>query len=139
MKAHHFFLLALVTSGLYAGDDKVDFELDGSKVHSKFSSKIEPILRVPTGSVIRAKTREATDGQLTPESTVEALAALDFNRIHPLTGPVYIEGAQPGDTLAVTILDIKLSDWGWAGIFPGFGQLSDEFDQPFIEGFEGVW
>lgn len=72
-------LILLVGTGLLvAGDGKVDFELDASRTHSMFSSKIEPILRVPSGSVIRAQTREASDGQFTPESTVEAMATLDF-------------------------------------------------------------
>ena len=129
-------LIFLICLGnLMAGEYKVDYELDGSKIHSKFSSKIEPILRAPSGSVIRAQTREATDGQFTPQSTVEALATLDLNRVHPLTGPVYIEGAKPGDTLAVTILDIELSDWGWAAIVPGLGLLSDEFNQPYLKHF----
>ena len=113
-----------------------DFVLDASKTHSKFSRTIAPVLRVPSGSVIRVETKEATDGQFTPESTAEAVSQLDLSRVHPLTGPVYVEEAQPGDVLAVELLKIELSDWGWAAVVPGLGFLSDEFKTPYLKHFE---
>ncbi|RMF67996.1 MAG: acetamidase, partial [Calditrichaeota bacterium] len=58
-----------------------------------------------------------------------------FDPIHPLTGPVYVEGAEPGDILAVKLLKIEVGDWGWAGIFPGFGFLADEFKDPYLKTF----
>ena len=60
---------------------------------------------------------------------------LDFEPIHPLTGPVYVETAEPGDVLAVTLLEIELGSWGWTAITPGFGFLADEFPDPAIKTF----
>jgi acetamidase/formamidase len=47
--------------------------------------------------------------------------------VHTLTGPVYVEGAEPGDILAVTLLEIEVGDWGWMAIIPEFGVLNDDF------------
>ena len=80
-------------------------------------------------------TKEATDGQLTKESTVADVTSLDFDLIHPLTGPVYVEGAEPGDILSVTLHEIEIGDWGWACIVPGFGFLADEFTEPYLKTF----
>ena len=84
-------------------------------------------MRVPSGSVIEAFTQEATGGQFQPGSGAEALAGLDFDQIHALTGPVYVEEAEPGDVLSVELLAIEPGDWGWMAILPGFGFLTDEF------------
>jgi acetamidase/formamidase len=105
---------------------EAQFFLSSSQTHNKFSRAISPVLRVPSGAVIQAETKEATDGQLHPDSRVEDINSVAFDPIHPLTGPVYVEGAAPGDILAVTLHKIELGDWGWAAIFPGFGFLADE-------------
>ena len=111
------------------------YTLTADQTHNRFSRSIPPALRVPDGAVIEAFTREASDGQLTPASTVETVGALDFDPIHPLTGPVYVEGAEPGDVLAVTLHRIEVGDYGWAAIVPGFGFLADEFTEPYLKTF----
>lgn len=114
---------------------EADFTLTRDQTHNKFSRAIEPVLRVPSGSVIEVETEEASDGQLTPQSTVGDVASLDFEPIHPLTGPVYVEGAQPGDVLAVTLHKIELGDYGWSAVVPGFGFLADDFPNPALKTF----
>ena len=114
---------------------EAQFHLTRDQTHARFSSTIPPVLTVPSGAVISVETEEATDGQLSPESTVDEVAKVAFDPIHPLTGPVFIEGAEPGDVLKVELLEIELGAWGWAGIFPGFGFLADEFDQPYLKTF----
>ena len=104
-----------------------DFVITADQTHNKFSSTIPPALTVPSGSVIEAFTHEATGGQLNLESTVEDLEGLDFDRIHTLTGPIYVEGAEPGDMLAVKLLEIETGDWGWMAILGGFGFLPEDF------------
>ena len=94
------------------------------------------MLRVPSGSVVEMFTKEASDGQLTMTSEASVLLTLDFDPIHPLTGPVYVEGASPGDVLAVTLHEIEVGDWGWAAVAPGFGFLADVFTEPYIKTFE---
>lgn len=112
-----------------------EYFLDGSQTHSKFSRKIPPILTVLSGAVIQIDTREASDGQLQEGATTDDVMSLDFEPIHPLTGPIAVEGAQPGDVLAVTIHEIELGSYGWAAVSPGFGWLADEFTEPWIRTF----
>ena len=79
---------------------------------------------------MEAHTKEASDGQLSSASTVEDIATLDFDPIHPLTGPVYVEGAQIGDVLAVTLHEIELGAYGRSEIVPGFGFWQTNFLTP---------
>ena len=53
----------------------------------------------------------------------------------PLWGPVYVEGAEVGDVLAVTLHDIQIGAYGWSAVFPGFGLLAEEFTEPFLKIF----
>jgi acetamidase/formamidase len=115
---------------------EADYTLSSDQTHNRWSSQIKPLLRVESGSVIEVNTEEASDQQLTPESTVEDLKNLSFDPIHPLTGPVYVEGAEPGDILKVKLHEVELGSWGWTGIIPGFGFLADEFDEPYLKTFE---
>jgi len=112
-----------------------DVSLTADQTHARFSSAIEPVATVASGAVVEVFTEEASDGQLTPASTADDVAGVSFDPIHPLTGPVFIEGAEPGDVLAVTLLDIELGDWGWTGIFPGFGFLPERFAEPYLKTF----
>ncbi len=112
-----------------------EFTLASDQTHNRWSRAIPPVLRVASGSVIEAYLEEASDGQLTPESTVADLATISFDPIHPLTGPVFVEGAEPGDVLAVTLHEIEIGDWGWAANVPGFGFLAEEFREPWLRTF----
>jgi len=115
---------------------KPQYTLTADQTHNKFSRSIPPVLKVPSGSVIEAYTKEATDEQLSLESKASDLSNLSFDLIHPLTGPVYVEGAQPGDILAVTLHKIELGDWAWSAVVPGFGFLADQFTEPFLKTFQ---
>ena len=112
-----------------------DFTLGIENTHNRWSATIPPVLTVPSGSVVEVLTKEASDGQITEATAAEDLAAVDFDPIHPLTGPIAVEGAQPGDVLAVTVHEVEVLGWGWATILPGFGFLADEFTEPWIRGF----
>jgi acetamidase/formamidase len=144
-------LLLLTSAGLLAGCEApaadgpgaragavpaAEHTLTAEQTHARWSSAIEPVLTVQPGAVIEAYTAEASDGQFTASSTAADVATLDFDPIHPLTGPVRVEGAQPGDVLAVTLHDIEILDWGWAAIVPGFGFLADEFTEPYLRTFD---
>lgn len=115
---------------------KPEYSLSNEQTHNKFSRTIAPVLTVPDGAIIEFNTEEATDGQLDVNSTIEDVLSLSFEPIHPLTGPVYVEGAQPGDVLAVKLHEIKIGAWGWTAIIPGFGFLSDDFTEPFLKTYQ---
>ena len=101
------------------------------------SSRLEQ--RVPAGGDGRAgrhrsssirRTRPA--GRSRPSSTVADIASLDFARVNPVVGPVYVDGAEPGDALSVTLLSFAPSGWGWTANIPGFGLLADQFRDPAL-------
>ena len=110
-----------------------DFRLTAEQTHDKFSSTILPAIRVPDGSVIEVFTHEATGGQLNIESTEEDIANLDMDKVHTLTGPVYVEGAKSGDVLAVELLDLEPGGWGWTSLGPGFGFLPNEMEKSLFK------
>ncbi len=112
------------------------YSLSKDQTHNKFSKDIPPVLSVPSGAVIEAYTEEASDEQIKYGDGPEALAQVKFDPIHPLTGPVFVEGAQPGDVLKVTLHEIELQDWGWTAIMPGFGFLADQFTEPYLKTYK---
>jgi acetamidase/formamidase len=108
-----------------------DFTIASGNEHYAFSRAIPPVLRVPDGAVIEVHTKEASDNLVTPGMTSEAYRELVWPEPwgHPLSGPVYVEGAMPGDKLAVTLLVIELGDWGWTDTHPDYTYLGRELDE----------
>lgn len=93
----------------------------------------EPVLSVAPGAEIEFETIDPSGGQLTRGSSAADVAALDFGRVNPTTGPVFVEGAEPGDALKIEVLGmVEGSGWGWTAIVPGFGLLADEFTEPYL-------
>ena len=97
-----------------------------------WDNSIEPVLEVDSGEVVEFTVRDASDEQIQANSTSEDVAKLDFDHVNPVSGPVYVRGAQPGDVLAVEILEFRPRDWGWTALIPGFGLLADEFPEPWL-------
>jgi acetamidase/formamidase len=100
--------------------------------HTVWDNAIEPVLEVDSGDAVEFEVTDASGGQLSRESGVEDVAALDFARVNPVTGPVFVKGAKPGDVLEVEIVSLRPHDWGWTAIIPGFGLLADEFPEPWL-------
>jgi acetamidase/formamidase len=100
--------------------------------HHAWDREIEPALELEPGAQVSFHVRDASDEQFNSESTTADVAALDFGRVNPVCGPVFVKGARPGDALEVEILEFDARDWGWTAIIPGFGLLADEFDQPWL-------
>jgi acetamidase/formamidase len=110
------------------------FPLD--KVHYTWDTGNEPVLTVANGDTVVYETREVFDNQVAPDADVSAITGANWERVYPLAGPVAVEGAEPGDTLAVEILDIHVRGWGWTAILPGFGLLADDFTEPYLRCFD---
>ncbi|MEM4781837.1 MAG: acetamidase/formamidase family protein [Halalkalicoccus sp.] len=113
---------------------EIDHELSDEEenVHNAWDNALEPVLTIEPGEVVRFECRDALDGQVGPDSTAEDLANASFDPVHPLTGPVEIEGAEPGDALVVELLDFEHKGWGFTGFMPGemgLGLLPEEFDE----------
>jgi acetamidase/formamidase len=111
---------------------KPDYTIHGDKCHYGWDRSIEPALKVTPGSVVEIEAVDAGGGQITAESTLEDVKNIDFERVNPVTGPVYVDGTGPGDALKVTIMSLKASGWGWSAVIPGFGLLADQFDEPAL-------
>lgn len=95
--------------------------------HLGWDNTIEPALSVSPGQTIAVETIDASGGQLHAKATLDDLKALDFDKVNPVTGPIYVEGAEPSDTIAVTFQAFHASGWGWTANIPGFGLLADDF------------
>ncbi|HEX6325654.1 MAG TPA: acetamidase/formamidase family protein [Jiangellaceae bacterium] len=100
--------------------------------HNRWHPDIPPIVRCEPGDDVVLETRDALDGQIRPGATADDVAATNLDVVHPLTGPVYVEGAEPGDLLEVEILDVTPEPYGFTVQVPGFGFLRDEFPEPYV-------
>jgi formamidase len=100
--------------------------------HNRYHPDLEPLLEVAEGEEVVIETRDGVDGQLRPGTTVADLARLDGGRIHPLSGPIYVKGAQPGDALEIEFLDIVPEQTGFSAVVPGLGFLRDVMTTPFL-------
>ena len=89
-------------------------------------------MTVAPGDSMEIDTVDSSGGQLTVNSTVEDVTALDFEMVNPVTGPIRVDGAEPGDILKVTIDHFVPSGWGWTAVIPGFGLLADQFAEPAL-------
>ena len=100
--------------------------------HNRWHPDIPPALRVDPGDTVTLETRDAFDGAITPDTMAPDLDHADLNVVHPLTGPVFINGAEPGDLLEVHIVEITPQPFAFTTIVPGFGFLRDFFPTPFL-------
>ena len=99
---------------------------------NRYHPAIKPVARAKPGDYIVVHTRDALDSNLNINSQPKDVTAIDTNLIHPMTGPVYIEGAKRGDVLAITLIEIIPDDYGYTTLIPGFGFLPDLFPEPYI-------
>ncbi|MFD1361879.1 acetamidase/formamidase family protein [Lentibacillus salinarum] len=108
------------------------------KAHSHYGwdNSFKPIAEVESGQKVTYEITESSGGQFTRHSTAKDVKNMDFGKVNPVAGPVYVKGAEPGDTLEIEMLDFRQLDWGWTAIIPGFGLLADEFDEPAIKTFD---
>jgi len=100
--------------------------------HNRWHPDIPPVVRCAPGDEVVLETRDAFDGQMGPAATLGTVAAPNLDVVHPLTGPVYVDGAQPGDLLEVEIVEVVPDTYGYTVQVPGFGFLRDVFPEPFM-------
>ncbi|KAJ6510995.1 Formamidase [Mycena sanguinolenta] len=107
-----------------------------SQCHLAWDNSIAPVLRIQSGETVTFDCLDASNGQITADSTVDAIASLVFSQLDQVNGPVFVEGAAPGDTLQIDVLRVAPAPWGWTACIPGFGLLSDEFPEPALKIWE---
>ena len=112
-----------------------EFCADDPNCFNRYHPEIEPVATAAPGDYITFETRDALDSDLTLDSNADDVAALDLSGVHPMQGPVAIEGAERGDVLAVSVIDIAPDQFGYTVIVPGFGFLRDEFTEPYFVGW----
>jgi acetamidase/formamidase len=113
-----------------------EHRIERGRVHYKWDNSLPPAIEIDAGDIVHFETDEVTDGQIKPGSDHSALTQLDFDRLYPLAGPVYVRGAEPGDVLEVEVLTLRPLEWGWTGLIPGLGLLSEDFAEPYIRHFD---
>jgi amidase len=111
-----------------------NYTIHAAQHHFGWDNSIAPVERVAPGSTILFRCHDSSAGQLGPQSTVAEVKTLDFGKINPVSGPVWIEGAEPGDAVKVTFKSFAPQardgrGWGWTANIPGFGLLADQFTE----------
>jgi acetamidase/formamidase len=104
--------------------------------HCGWDRSIPPAMTIAPGETVRFECRDASYGHFGPASVDADVTTLDFDRVNPVTGPVFVDGAEPGDCLKVTIGNFEPSGFGWTAIIPGFGLLADQFREPRLHLWE---
>ena len=99
---------------------------------NRYHPAIKPIARAKPGDQIVVHTRDALDSNLNINSKPKDVTAIDVNLIHPMTGPIYIEGAKRGDVLAIKLINVTPNEYGYTTIIPGFGFLPDLYTEPVV-------
>ncbi len=103
--------------------------LSAEPTHSRWNNALTPRLTIASGDVVHMECVDSSGGQVLPGSTVDDFMAIDRGKIHALTGPIAIHGAEPGDALAIEVLEVAHKGWGWSSTIPGLGFLKDRFQE----------
>jgi acetamidase/formamidase len=106
------------------------------RVHFTWDAGLDPVLEIDSGDTVIVETRDVSDNQIGPDSTADVVGGLDWDRVYPLAGPIGVRGAEPGDTLAIEVLDLHTRGWGWTAILPGLGLLPDDFPDAYLRIFD---
>jgi acetamidase/formamidase len=110
----------------------VNHTIHGQHHHFGWDNSNTPVLKIAPGESVEFEIVDASGGQLSANSTVAEVPNLDFGKVNPVTGPVFVDGAESGDALKVTLLDFAPSGWGWTANIPGFGLLAGQFTDPAL-------
>lgn len=112
-----------------------DHYCDPAAIHHVWDLDLEPVLAIDSGDTVDYDLRVAGEGQVWPGATYDQ-ARFDFDTIYNLSGPLWVNGAEQGDTLQIDILELAHGDWGWAACLPGMGLLPEDFPDGYVRTFE---
>jgi acetamidase/formamidase len=106
--------------------------LSAEPIHSRWNRALQPRLRIAPGDIVHMECHDASGAQVHPTMTVAGFLAIDRGRIHALTGPIFVQGAEPGDVLQIDVLEVAHKGWGWSSVIAGLGFLKERFAEPYL-------
>ncbi len=108
-------------------------QMPAGSLHKTWNKRNKPVMTIRPGDELTLAAPDAANGEITPASTSEDIGRINYRRLDPLVGPVYVDGVKPGDALKIEVLDLKPLGWGWTALLPEFGLLWDEIQDPLIK------
>jgi acetamidase/formamidase len=109
-----------------------EFALSAEPIHSRWNRALEPRLHIVPGDTVHLECLDSSGAQVHPAMTAAEFLKVDRGRIHALTGPIFVEGSEPGDVLQIDVLEVAHKGWGWSSVIAGLGFLKDRFSQPYL-------
>jgi formamidase len=116
-------------------DRSLPLHLGAERGHNRWHPELAPVASIEPGEEVTFEVRDSRDRLIGPDSDHEDLLAVP-PIAHPLTGPLEVRGAEPGDVLELEVLAYETDDFAWTAIWPGSGFLGDLFDRPFLARWE---
>ena len=109
-----------------------EFSLSARPTHSRWNRALEPRLRIASGDTVQLECLDSSGAQAHPGMTLAEFLEIDRGLIHALTGPIFVEGAEPGDVLQVDVQEVAHKGWGWSSVISGLGFLKERFWEPYF-------
>jgi len=106
--------------------------LSANPTHSRWNRSLAPRLSIASGDTVHIECVDSSGAQVHPAMSAADFLAIDRGRIHALTGPIFVEGAGPGDVLQIDVLEVAHKGWGWSSVISGLGFLKERFTEPFF-------
>lgn len=109
-----------------------EHSLNAEPTHSRWNRALKPRFRIASGDTVHLECVDSSGAQVHPSMTLDEYLKIDRDRIHALTGPIFVEGAEPGDVLQVDVVEVAHKGWGWTSVVSGLGFLKQRFAEPFF-------
>jgi acetamidase/formamidase len=109
-----------------------EHSLSANPTHSVWNRGLPPRLRIDPGDTVHMECLDSSGAQVHARMKLAEYLSIDRTRIHALTGPIFLNGAEPGDVLQIDVLEIAHKGWGWTSIVEGLGFLKQRFSAPYL-------
>jgi len=109
-----------------------EYSLSAKPTHSRWNRALPPRLAIEPGDTVHFECLDSSGAQVHPKMSLPEYLTIDRDLIHALTGPVFVNGAQPGDVLQTDVLEVAHKGWGWTSVVEGLGFLKERFSDPFL-------
>jgi acetamidase/formamidase len=106
--------------------------LSAEPTHSRWNRDLPPRIAIAPGDTVHMECLDSSGAQARPGMRVAEFLQIDRGRIHALTGPIFVEGAEPGDVLQIDVLKVAHKGWGWSSVTAGLGFLKERFAEPYL-------